>query len=126
MLDFYPKSVASAGGHPNIVADAIVAAADDPTTPVHMVVGEDAIGFVISSPVSVPTKHGSQSANRSPKASPDQDLHKHQRHRHRHDAGLVTSCPEPPSDRNVIVRDRFGLGVCWGTFGPDRYRHILG
>jgi len=46
MLDFYRKSVASAGGHPNVVADAIVAAADDPKTPVHVLVGEDAVGFV--------------------------------------------------------------------------------
>ncbi len=46
MLDFYRKSVASVGGHPSVVADAIVAAADDPTTPVHVLVGEDAVSFV--------------------------------------------------------------------------------
>ena len=46
MLDFYRKSVASVGGQPSVVADAIVAAADDPATPVHVLVGEDAVGFV--------------------------------------------------------------------------------
>lgn len=46
ILDFYRKSVASVGGHPSVVAEAIVAAADDPSTPVHVLVGEDAIGFV--------------------------------------------------------------------------------
>ena len=46
VVDFYEKSVASVGGHPDVVADAIVAAADDPATPVHVLVGDDAIGFV--------------------------------------------------------------------------------
>lgn len=46
VIDFYEKSVASVGGHPDVVADAIVAAADDPATPVHVLVGEEAVGFV--------------------------------------------------------------------------------
>ena len=46
MLEFYRKSVASASGAPTVVADAIVAAADDPTTPLHVLVGDDAVMFV--------------------------------------------------------------------------------
>ena len=33
-------------GNPSVVADTIVAAADDPATRVHVLVGEDAVGFV--------------------------------------------------------------------------------
>ena len=46
VLDFYRKSVASVGGHPRVVADAIVTAVDGPATPLHRLVGDDAIGFV--------------------------------------------------------------------------------
>ena len=45
MMDFYDKSVAGAPA-PVVVADAIVATATDPTTPLHNLVGDDAIVFV--------------------------------------------------------------------------------
>jgi NAD(P)-dependent dehydrogenase (short-subunit alcohol dehydrogenase family) len=35
-----------AGGHPAVVADAVVSAVDDPNTPLHVLVGDDAIGYV--------------------------------------------------------------------------------
>jgi NAD(P)-dependent dehydrogenase (short-subunit alcohol dehydrogenase family) len=44
--DFYQKSVAASGGAPSVVADAIVAVAGDPATPLHVLVGDDAKGFV--------------------------------------------------------------------------------
>jgi hypothetical protein len=46
MTDFYEKSIASGGGDPVVVAAAIVNAANDPTTPVHNLVGDDAVMFV--------------------------------------------------------------------------------
>jgi NAD(P)-dependent dehydrogenase (short-subunit alcohol dehydrogenase family) len=46
VLEFYRKSVVSASGAPSVVADAIVAAADDPATPLHVLVGDDAVMFV--------------------------------------------------------------------------------
>ena len=46
VLEFYRKSVSSASGAPAVVADAIVAAADDPATPLHVLVGDDAVMFV--------------------------------------------------------------------------------
>ncbi len=45
MIDFYDKSVAGSPP-PSAVADAIVAAANDPTTPLHNLVGDDATVFV--------------------------------------------------------------------------------
>jgi len=45
MIDFYDKSVAGSGD-PSSVADAIVAAATDPDTPLHNLVGDDAKGYV--------------------------------------------------------------------------------
>jgi NAD(P)-dependent dehydrogenase (short-subunit alcohol dehydrogenase family) len=45
VAEFYNKSIA-AGGDPAVVADAIVAAVDDPSTPMHVLVGDDAITFV--------------------------------------------------------------------------------
>jgi hypothetical protein len=46
MSDFYVKSGEVAGGDPSMVAAAIVAAADDPATPIHTLVGDDAFLFV--------------------------------------------------------------------------------
>ena len=46
VLEFYRKSVVSASGAPSVVANAIVAAADDPATPLHVLVGDDAVMFV--------------------------------------------------------------------------------
>jgi NAD(P)-dependent dehydrogenase (short-subunit alcohol dehydrogenase family) len=46
MKEFFDKSVEAGGGDPSIVADAIVRAADDPETPVHTLVGDDAAMFV--------------------------------------------------------------------------------
>ncbi len=43
---FFEKNMESASGDPATVAAAIVAAADDPATPMHVVVGDDAVGFV--------------------------------------------------------------------------------
>lgn len=43
---FFEKSIESGSGDPAAVADAIVAAADDPATPLHVLVGADAKGFV--------------------------------------------------------------------------------
>lgn len=44
--DFYLKSGQAAGGDPSVVANAIVHAANDPTTPLHNLVGDDAALFV--------------------------------------------------------------------------------
>jgi len=44
--DFYLKSGQAAGGDPAVVADAIVQAANDPATPLHNLVGDDAALFV--------------------------------------------------------------------------------
>jgi NAD(P)-dependent dehydrogenase (short-subunit alcohol dehydrogenase family) len=44
--DFYLKSGQAAGGDPAVVADAIVHAANDPSTPLHNLVGDDAALFV--------------------------------------------------------------------------------
>ena len=44
--DFYLKSGQAAGGDPAVVADVIVRAANDPTTPLHNLVGDDAAMFV--------------------------------------------------------------------------------
>jgi NAD(P)-dependent dehydrogenase (short-subunit alcohol dehydrogenase family) len=46
ILEFFRKSIKSASGDPSAVADAIVAAADDPETPMHVLVGDDAVMFV--------------------------------------------------------------------------------
>ena len=43
---FFEKSIEAGSGAPGVVADAIVAAADDPATPLHVLVGDDAKGFV--------------------------------------------------------------------------------
>lgn len=43
---FFERNMESASGDPATVARAIVAAADDPSTPLHVVVGADAVGFV--------------------------------------------------------------------------------
>ena len=45
MAEFYEKGVGG-GGDPAVVAEAIVQAAIDPTTPLHNLVGDDAIMFV--------------------------------------------------------------------------------
>lgn len=42
LSDFFEKSVVDGGGNPQDVAEAIVRAADDPDTPVHTLVGDDA------------------------------------------------------------------------------------
>jgi NAD(P)-dependent dehydrogenase (short-subunit alcohol dehydrogenase family) len=42
LSDFFEKSVVDGGGNPEDVAEAIVRAADDPATPVHNLVGDDA------------------------------------------------------------------------------------
>jgi Short-chain dehydrogenases of various substrate specificities len=44
--EFFSKSVEAGGGEPSVVADAIVRAAADPTTPLHNLVGDDAVMFV--------------------------------------------------------------------------------
>jgi NAD(P)-dependent dehydrogenase (short-subunit alcohol dehydrogenase family) len=44
--EFYLKSGQAAGGDPAVVADAIVHAANDPATPLHNLVGDDAAMFV--------------------------------------------------------------------------------
>jgi NAD(P)-dependent dehydrogenase (short-subunit alcohol dehydrogenase family) len=44
--DFYLKSGQAEGGDPGVVAEAIVRAADDPKTPLHNLVGDDAALFV--------------------------------------------------------------------------------
>jgi NAD(P)-dependent dehydrogenase (short-subunit alcohol dehydrogenase family) len=46
ILEFFRKSIKSASGDPSAVADAIVVAADDPETPMHVLVGDDAVMFV--------------------------------------------------------------------------------
>jgi NAD(P)-dependent dehydrogenase (short-subunit alcohol dehydrogenase family) len=47
MIDFYAKSTAPGGaGEPPVVAEAIVRAVDDPDTPLHNLVGDDAAMFV--------------------------------------------------------------------------------
>ena len=46
MIDFYEKSVSGGAGDPQVVAEAIVAAATDPETPLHNLVGDDAALFV--------------------------------------------------------------------------------
>lgn len=43
---FLEKNMESASGDPATVAAAIVAASDDPATPMHVVVGDEAVGFV--------------------------------------------------------------------------------
>ena len=43
--EFFRKGV-SAAGNPSIVADAIVAAATDPTTPLHVAVGDEAVMLI--------------------------------------------------------------------------------
>ncbi|MGZ8762106.1 MAG: SDR family oxidoreductase [Acidimicrobiia bacterium] len=43
---FFEKSMETASGDPGMVAEAIVAAADDSATPMHVLVGDDAKGFV--------------------------------------------------------------------------------
>jgi NAD(P)-dependent dehydrogenase (short-subunit alcohol dehydrogenase family) len=43
---FYEASLDDAGGDPAVVADRIVAAAHDPATPLHQLVGDDAVMFV--------------------------------------------------------------------------------
>lgn len=44
--EFFSKSVEAGGGEPEVVADAIVRCATDPTTPLHNLVGDDAVMFV--------------------------------------------------------------------------------
>ena len=44
--DFYLKSGEAMGGDPAVVADVIVSAATDPKTPLHNLVGDDAVTFV--------------------------------------------------------------------------------
>ena len=44
--DFFIKSGEANGGDPAVVADAIVRAANDPSTPLHVLVGDDALMFV--------------------------------------------------------------------------------
>jgi NAD(P)-dependent dehydrogenase (short-subunit alcohol dehydrogenase family) len=46
MKEFFDKSLEVGGGDPSMVADAIVRAANDPKTPVHCLVGDDAVMFV--------------------------------------------------------------------------------
>lgn len=46
MSDFYVKSGEIAGGDPRVVAAVILRAADDPDTPLHNLVGDDAVMFV--------------------------------------------------------------------------------
>jgi NAD(P)-dependent dehydrogenase (short-subunit alcohol dehydrogenase family) len=46
MLDFYEKGVGGTGGDPAVVAEAIVQAVIDPETPLHVLVGDDAVMFV--------------------------------------------------------------------------------
>jgi NAD(P)-dependent dehydrogenase (short-subunit alcohol dehydrogenase family) len=46
LADFYEKSVDGSGGDPVVVAETIVQAADDPATPLHNLVGDDAVMFV--------------------------------------------------------------------------------
>jgi len=47
LVEFYEKSTAAgSGGDPAVVAEAIVAAATDPETPLHNLVGDDAAMFV--------------------------------------------------------------------------------
>jgi NAD(P)-dependent dehydrogenase (short-subunit alcohol dehydrogenase family) len=46
MAEFYVKSGEAMGGPPSAVADAILAAVDDPATPTHVLVGDDAFLFV--------------------------------------------------------------------------------
>jgi len=46
VLEFYRRSVAAAADRASAVADAIVAAAEDPSTPVHVLVGADAEAIV--------------------------------------------------------------------------------
>ena len=46
MAEFFSKSVEGGGGDPANVADAIVQAANDPATPLHNLVGDDAVMFV--------------------------------------------------------------------------------
>jgi NAD(P)-dependent dehydrogenase (short-subunit alcohol dehydrogenase family) len=46
MREFYDKSVGGGRDDVFVVADAIVAAAADPDSPLHVLVGEDAVGFV--------------------------------------------------------------------------------
>jgi len=46
LADFYQKSGEGSGGDPVVVAEAIVQAAVDPATPLHNLVGDDAVMFV--------------------------------------------------------------------------------
>ena len=46
LADFFDKSVVDGGGDPGDVAEAIVRAAYDPTTPVHNLVGDDAFMLI--------------------------------------------------------------------------------
>jgi hypothetical protein len=46
ITDFHEKSIASGAGDPAVVAAAIVEAANDPATPLHNLVGDDAVMFV--------------------------------------------------------------------------------
>ena len=46
MSEFYVKSGEATGGDPSVVAAAILSAADDPSTPLHTLVGDDATMFV--------------------------------------------------------------------------------
>ena len=46
MSEFYVKSGEAAGGDPALVAAAIISAVDDPSTPLHTLVGDDATMFV--------------------------------------------------------------------------------
>jgi NAD(P)-dependent dehydrogenase (short-subunit alcohol dehydrogenase family) len=46
LADFYQKSSDGNGGDPAVVAEAIVQAAVDPATPLHSLVGDDAVMFV--------------------------------------------------------------------------------
>jgi NAD(P)-dependent dehydrogenase (short-subunit alcohol dehydrogenase family) len=46
ITDFYEKSLEDAGGDPAVVGDRIVTAAHDPESPLHQLVGDDAVMFV--------------------------------------------------------------------------------
>ena len=46
MSEFYVKSGEATGGDPSLVAAAILRAVDDPSTPLHTLVGDDAVMFV--------------------------------------------------------------------------------
>ena len=70
MAEFYDKSV-EVGGDPVVVAEAIVKAAIDPSTPLHNLIGDDAHMFVDLVAQSGTVEAGCPSASRMSSPSPD-------------------------------------------------------